>query len=245
MVVPDTMIDEYFTLALSFTLPPPFPSLTLVNFYHHVTQHQPRLDPLLACTLNPARCLLLCGDFNTHSELWSPADIHPSPWAPALEEWLDSESLWSMVPDGAITRRRGLSKPSLIDLMLGSLGFFKVPVFPGTCSVSFSESLGSNHVALAMGLPLVWTLMSELGVGGWRVEPALCATWVDRYCGQGHAPQMVPSSKPELYEAAAALALVINDTLKSILQQFLTFSGKSRFQIRSAIPNRVSHPKLG
>jgi hypothetical protein len=123
-----------------------------------------------------------------------------------------------MVPDGAITRHHGSSKPSLIDLMLGSPGFFKVPVFPGMCTISFSESLGSDHVALAVGLPLVWTLVSEPGVGGWCVEPALRAMWVDWYHGRGHAPQMVPSSKPELYEAAAALALAIDDTSKSVLQ---------------------------
>jgi hypothetical protein len=218
MVVPDTLIDEYFALALSFTLPAPFPMLTVVNFYHHVINHQPQLDSLLACTVDPARCLLLCGDFNMHLDLWSLVDIHPSPWAPALEEWLDSKSLWSLVPDRAITCRRGSSKPSLIDLMLGSPGFFELPAYPGTCTVFFSESLGSDHAALAMGLPLAWTLVSEPGVGGWRAEPALHATWVDQYRGWGHTPQTVPSSKPELYEAAAALTLAINDTSKSVLQ---------------------------
>jgi hypothetical protein len=153
-VVPDTLIDEYFVLALSFALPAPFPSLTVVNFYHHVINHTALLNCLLGCHIDPARCLLLCRDFNMHSELWSPADLRPSPWAPALEEWLDAESLWSLVPDGAITQRRGTTKPSSIDLMLGSPGFFEVPAFPGECSVSFGESLGSDHAALLVGLPL-------------------------------------------------------------------------------------------
>jgi hypothetical protein len=217
-VVLNTLIDQYFALALTLSLSAPFPPLMLVNFYHHVTDHRPLLDPLLTCSVDPTDCLLLCGDFNTHSELWSPVDIRPSPWAPALEEWLDAESLWSLVPDGAITRRCGSSKPSLLNLMLGSPSFFEVPVFPSECTVSFGESLGSDHAALALGLPLDWTPVSEPGMGGWRVEPALHVTWVDWYRGRGHAPQMVPSSKPELYEAAATLAQVIDDMSKSILQ---------------------------
>jgi hypothetical protein len=182
-VVPDTLIDEYFALALSFHLPSPFLTLTVVNLYHHVLDHHPHLDPLLTCSIDPARCLLLCGDFNTHLELWSPADIRPSPWAPALEGWFDAESLWSLVSDGAITRRRGSSKPSLIDLFLGSPGFFEVLAFPCECTVSFSESLGSDHTALLMGLPLDWTPMPELDVGGWHVDAALHAMWVDRFRG--------------------------------------------------------------
>jgi hypothetical protein len=54
MVVPNTVIDEYFALALSLTLPAPFPPLTVVNFYHHMINHQPQLDSLLACTVDPA-----------------------------------------------------------------------------------------------------------------------------------------------------------------------------------------------
>jgi hypothetical protein len=122
------------------------------------------------------------------------------------------------VPNSAITHRRGSSKPSLIDLMLGSLGFFEVPAFPGECAISFSESLGSNHAALLVGLPLDWTLMSEPGMGGWHVDATLRAMWVDQFRGWGHAPQTEPSSKAELYEAAAALTLAVDETLKSILQ---------------------------
>jgi hypothetical protein len=129
------------------------------------------------------------------------------------------ESLWSLVPNGAITWHCGSSKPSLIDLMLGSPGFFEVPAFPGECAVSFSESLGSDHAALLVGLPLDWTPVPEPDIRGWHADTALCATWVDRFRGQGHAPQTEPSSKPELYEVAASLTLAINETSKSTLLQ--------------------------
>jgi hypothetical protein len=217
-VVPDALIDKYFALALSFALPPPFPSLTVVNFYHHVTNHTPLLNPLLTCHIDPARCLLLCGDFNTHSELWLLADIWPSLWAPTLEEWLDKMSLWSLVPDGVITHCRGTTKPSLIDLMFGSPGFFEVPAIPGECSVSFGDSLGSNHAALLVGLPLDWTSVAEQDPVGWPINTGLREMWVDRFRGQGHAPQMEPSSKSELYEVAEALALAIDKTSKSLFQ---------------------------
>jgi hypothetical protein len=42
--------------------------------------------------------------------------------------------------------------------------------------------------------------------------------WVDQFCGWGHTPQMEPSSKPELYEVAAALTLVIDKMSKSLFQ---------------------------
>jgi hypothetical protein len=74
-VVPNTLIDEYFALALSFHLPHPFPVLMVVNFYHHVSDHHPHLDPLLSHHINPGWCLLLCGDFNMHLDLWLLADI--------------------------------------------------------------------------------------------------------------------------------------------------------------------------
>ena len=67
--------------------------LRLINFYHHVTDHHPNLDNLLQANLDPLTPLILGGDFNTHSELWSPGDIRPSPWADDLELWLDQETL--------------------------------------------------------------------------------------------------------------------------------------------------------
>jgi hypothetical protein len=102
--------------------------------------------------------------------------------------------------------------------MLGSPGFFKVPGFPCECSISFGESLGSDHVALLLGLPLTWTPIAEQDPVGWEIDAGLQEMRVDQFCGWGHAPQMEPSSKPELHEAAAALALAIDEMSKSLFQ---------------------------
>ena len=153
-IAPSPIIDEYYTLGLMLTLPLPLPPLTVINFYYHVEQKCAHLEALLHCTIPCDEATLLCGDFNTHSTLWSPGDIRPSTWAPALEDWLDAENLVSLVPDESITRRHGSTKPSLIDLMLANPAFLEVPPFPCECSVSFDLSLGSDHVGLLLTLPL-------------------------------------------------------------------------------------------
>jgi hypothetical protein len=84
--------------------------------------------------------------------------------------------------------------------------------------MSFGESLGSNHAALLLGLPLDWTPVPEQDPVGWRIDASLRATWVDRFRGQGHAPQTEPLSKPELHEVAAALTLAVDEMSKSLFQ---------------------------
>ena len=68
-------IDSYYSVGVLLTLPSPLPTLTVINFYHHVDQKQPQLDRLLACTIPTDIATIICGDFNTHSLLWSPGDI--------------------------------------------------------------------------------------------------------------------------------------------------------------------------
>jgi hypothetical protein len=75
----------------------------MINYYHHVINKQPDLRHLLSLTI-PDGPLLLCGDFNTHSNTWSPPDLPISAWAQTLDHWLDANNLISLVPDGSITR---------------------------------------------------------------------------------------------------------------------------------------------
>jgi hypothetical protein len=77
--------------------------LILINFYHHVRRHQGNLSRLLEFTPDPSTPILLAGDFNTHSDTWSSGGKRPSPWAPALERWLDDSGFISTVPDGSIS----------------------------------------------------------------------------------------------------------------------------------------------
>jgi hypothetical protein len=103
-VMPAPILKTYYSVSITLSPKSPFPPITLVNFYHHVDDRKnPRLKALLSLHIPADQCLLLCRDFNTHSSLWSPGNLPSSPWAPALEDWMEAETLFSLVPEGAIT----------------------------------------------------------------------------------------------------------------------------------------------
>jgi hypothetical protein len=100
---PHHFLATYYSIAVTLSLPLPLPTLTVINFYHHVIQKQPLLEALLETSIPCDAATIICGDFNTHSSIWSPGDISPSTWAPDLEDWTKEENLMSLVPEGAIT----------------------------------------------------------------------------------------------------------------------------------------------
>jgi hypothetical protein len=103
-VMPAPILEAYYSVSITVIPTSPLPPITLINFYHHVDDRKnPRLKALLSLHLPADQCLLLCRDFNTHSSLWSPGNLHPSLWASALEDWMETETLFSLVPEGAIT----------------------------------------------------------------------------------------------------------------------------------------------
>jgi hypothetical protein len=97
------LLDAYYCVGITLSLPSPLPTLTLLNFYHHVSSQTPLLHALTHTTIPCDAATLICGNFNMHSTLWSPGNLHPSPWAEALEKWIDDESLVSLGPDSTIT----------------------------------------------------------------------------------------------------------------------------------------------
>jgi hypothetical protein len=76
-VTPITDLSFYDLLGLSFRSQD-F-SLTVINFYHHVRRHQGDLDHLLDCSFDVSSPMLLRGNFNTHSDTWSPGGKRTSP----------------------------------------------------------------------------------------------------------------------------------------------------------------------
>jgi hypothetical protein len=58
----------------------------IVNVYYN-TDHHLSLGNILDLNTNPALPTILGGDFNTHSQTWSPPGICPSIWAEDLEDW--------------------------------------------------------------------------------------------------------------------------------------------------------------
>jgi hypothetical protein len=203
-IIPSPIIDTYYALGLTLTLSLPLRPITLINFYHHVEQKRARLEELLCCTIPCDEATLLCGDFNTHSTLWSPGNIRPSIWADSLEEWLDSENLVLLVPDGSITWRRGSNKPSLIDLILGNPAFLEVLSFPCECSVSFDLSIGSDHAGLLLALPLSLPPPPTTNQSGWRVDDKKKDEWIAAFSALAPNPDHI-SNEASLKECAAAL----------------------------------------
>jgi Endonuclease-reverse transcriptase len=180
-VMPASILEMHYSISITVTPTPTLPPITFINFYHHIDDRKnPCLKALLATHMLTDQCLLLCGDFNMHLLLWSPGNLCPSPWASAFEDWMETENLFSLVPDRAITRQQGSDKPLLIDLMIGNPGFLEVPSFPSSCLVSFDESLGSDHASLILLLPLSFEAPPS-NLHGWRITDNLHDEWIARF----------------------------------------------------------------
>jgi Endonuclease-reverse transcriptase len=175
-VTPITNLSFYNLLGIS--LRSPSFSLILINFYHHVRRHQGNLSHLLDFIPDPSVPILLAGDFNTHSDTWSPGGKRASPWAPSLETWLEEHGFVSTVPDGSISRCSSNSLPSLIDFIFINEAFLEVPSFPVTCSVSFGASVGSDHAGLSISVPWTLTPPRLLCPPRWKIDPDLKDDWV-------------------------------------------------------------------
>jgi endonuclease/exonuclease/phosphatase family metal-dependent hydrolase len=121
--------------------------LRIVNFYHHILSHTHSLDPLFLLPISDSIPTIIAGDFNTHSLFWTPPPHSISPWAPILEEWIDTHSLSLTIPEGAVTWQNNRSH-SLIDLLLVNPALLDLPLSPLLCDVSFSLSFGSDHAGL-------------------------------------------------------------------------------------------------
>lgn len=65
----------------------------VICFYHVVPKKGHALSPLFSYSLEDLTPVIALGDFNTHSRLWSPLNVSPSPWASAFEDWLESNGL--------------------------------------------------------------------------------------------------------------------------------------------------------
>jgi Endonuclease-reverse transcriptase len=163
---------------LGLALEGPGCRLHILNFYHHVQRYQGNLLHLLQAGLDHSVPIVLGGDFNTHFELWSPQGKKISPWAAELDSWLDTEGFLSTVPEDAISRVSSTSRPSLIDFIFVNEAFLEVPTFPSTCSVSFALSLGSDHAALLLPLPIFPTIQTPPRPPGWIIDTSLKEEWI-------------------------------------------------------------------
>jgi Endonuclease-reverse transcriptase len=178
-VIPIEHLSHYDTLGLS--LSGMNFNLHLINFYHHVRNHEGNLRHLLDLSLDHSIPILLAGDFNTHFGLWSPSGKRTSLWSDTLESWLDSQGFLSTVPNHAISRVSLSSHPSLINFIFVNEAFLEHPHFPCTCLVSFGLSLSSDHAALLLSLPISMSPKTRPRPPGWIVDVSKKDTWISNF----------------------------------------------------------------
>jgi len=154
-------------------------SFILVNIYYHIVNHRPALDHIIRSPLDPILPTYVVGDFNTHSSTWSFLGTMVSSWASPLEDWFEDSDLLLVNPTGFATRQgEARQHDSIIDLTLLNNSALCTGRF-SPVSVSFPNSLGSDHAALLITwtppfdpLPYVPTILP-----GFVIDDSLVASW--------------------------------------------------------------------
>jgi len=154
-------------------------SFILVNIYHHVVNHRPALGHIICSPLDNILPTYVVGDFNTHSSTWSFPGATVSSWAGPLEDWFEDSDLLLVNPTGLATRQgEARQRDSIINLALLNDSAICTGRF-SPVSVSFPDSLGSDHAALLITwtppfdpLPYVPTILP-----GFVIDDSLVASW--------------------------------------------------------------------
>jgi len=179
-------------------------SFILVNIYHHVVNHQLALGHIIRSPLDPILPTYIVGDFNMHSSTWSFPGATVSSWASSLEDWFKDSDLVLANPTGSTTRRgKARQHDSIIDLALLNDSAICTGRF-SSVSVSFPDSLGSDHAALLITwtppfdpLPYIPAILP-----GFVIDDSLVASWTKDFAS---LPVPVISDVTSLACAADAL----------------------------------------
>jgi hypothetical protein len=119
----------------------------VINFYHDIRDNT-CLQKLLEIDINAIIPTLVIGDFNTHSQEWSPPDIPKSRWAGRLEEWAARNLLTLANNPGEITRKGAEhERDSVIDLAWYNEAAIQKATFTGL-AVDWKGNLASDHAML-------------------------------------------------------------------------------------------------
>jgi len=137
------------------------------------------LGHILCSPLDTILPTYVVGDFNTHSSTWSFLGATMSSWASPLEDWFKESDLLLVNPTGlAMCQGKARQRDSIINLaLLNNLALCSGRFSP--VSVSFLDSLGSDHAALSIAwsppfepLPYVPTLLP-----GFMIDDSLVTSW--------------------------------------------------------------------
>jgi hypothetical protein len=187
-------------------------SLDLINFYHHVENNMPDLRSLLLIQpdLQSDTPVVVAGDFNTHSRLWSMADTPPCPWSDTIEDWMADNGLNLLSPPHIPTRHgEHGQKDTVIDLVLWNLAAAWADQFYFN-RMSFPDSLSSDHAALVFSwAPALYIPPAPSNpTPRWVIHDSMEDVWRGRFADV--VPETIVHTDP--HDVATTLLQTIVDT---------------------------------
>jgi hypothetical protein len=201
-------------------------SFVLVNFYHYVIDNAPNLSRLFALDVPLLTPMLIAGDFNTHSPLWSLDDTLTCPWAGEVEDWMEDTRLSLLSPPHVHTRTgEHNQKDTVLDLVLWNLNAAWSDQFRFSFSqVSFLLSLGSDHATMVFSwAPSLFLPPDPSNVTPhWQVLDSLEDVWKQQFLQLSGS--LLPDAKP--HSLAAGLLQAIVDSNNFTFDQAYPSSGK-------------------
>src|SRR6266581_27614 len=195
----------------------PTETLRLVNVYHQVPERGHALHHLLSNHFDDTVPTLIMGDFNTHSVRWSLPSATISSWARDLEDWFSDQGLNVInTPRVATWQGRDDQHPSVLDFaLLNDVALFNDQF--SSLTVSFTDSLGSDHAALNTSWIPVTAIppTSPSPLPGFKILDELRGSWTRRF---GLSPAPLITDIPSLEGAAKQLHADIDEASRSLFE---------------------------
>ena len=193
----------------------------VINFYHDVRDNS-SLDALLSLDIDAIIPTLIIGDFNAHSQAWSPPDVPRSRGATRIEEWAATNLLTLANTPGEITRKgANHERDSVIDLAWYNEAAISASTFSGL-TVDWEGSLGSDHAMLHISgstrePPPQRDQEADLG---FLIDPEKSEEWTKVFKERSCAPsfQATPT-EAEIEEEAATLTTDIHKTNEEVFRK--------------------------
>jgi hypothetical protein len=150
----------------------------VINHYHDILDDS-SLHALLELDIDAIIPTLVIGDFNAHSQAWSPPDVTRSRGATCIEEWAATNLLTLANTPREITRSGSNNeKDSVIDLAWYNEAAILASTFSGL-TVDWEGSIGSDHAMLHISgrthKPTSW-LNRETDLG-FLIDPEKGGEW--------------------------------------------------------------------
>src|SRR5712672_1462330 len=193
----------------------------VINFYHDIRDSS-SLDTLLGLDFDAVIPTLVIGDFNAHSQTWSPPEVPRSSSATRIEEWAATNLLTLANAPGEITRRGAKhEKDSVIDLAWYNEAAIQAATFSGL-TVDWEGSLGSDHAMLHVS---GYTREppprhNQEGDLGFIIDPERSEVWTKAFGERSRPRPLQPTlTEAEIEEEAAAYTADIHRTNEEIFRK--------------------------